>query len=518
MRQLLITPLIMNFCSERKHTAKGTQKEAKNPGYDARCHGIPAVFSLLCCISSPFSCGPAAACAMKRAFRYTSIRMFIYVCFCSHLLYSQQTNGLTSLTRMQSSPSGIKEISIQTDSAATTGWFIFAQDTVSLMPVLSAQLSFYISNVKRQGILYVYWLVAPESKAESEPGNVPLIFDRSHAAEIAITQSLTKKETRVDISEIIPAVLRGSGQAFSSQSPVPDSLRCRIRFLGVALVPDKELAITVDVGSKSRSPALHMMQFDHDRDSIASLSFSLFKAGYLAHEHPESTSMGEFINSANRFSDITDRDFDGIGDRDDNCPDRYNPDQNDTDSDTYGDSCDCDPLNSSIASALQEVCDGIDNDCNGKIDDSIVGAADRYEPNQSCIFSQFVDTVTINDAALIFEGNIYPEGDIDCYEFFLQDIIPSCNIPMETPFYVVSITVEPPDTQSLEISLFDDKCNVLKYLKLYDAYGEKIRYSWPGHCWTSDARLFRICIRDTRGTFRCRKEDTYTVRIQAHIE
>ncbi|MFT7626305.1 MAG: hypothetical protein ACI9WU_005500 [Myxococcota bacterium] len=76
-----------------------------------------------------------------------------------------------------------------------------------------------------------------------------------------------------------------------------------------------------------------------------------------------------------------DQDSDGILDEMDNCPSVVNPDQLDHDDDDSGDACDedddndgwpddedCQPLDALVSPNALEVCDGADNNCDGKID------------------------------------------------------------------------------------------------------------------------------------------------------
>jgi hypothetical protein len=88
-----------------------------------------------------------------------------------------------------------------------------------------------------------------------------------------------------------------------------------------------------------------------------------------------------------------DGDGDGFADGEDNCPTDYNPSQADFENDGLGDLCDpdddndgdtddvdCDYHNPGINSLATEACDGIDNDCDGALDEpESIGCFPAYQ-------------------------------------------------------------------------------------------------------------------------------------------
>lgn len=102
---------------------------------------------------------------------------------------------------------------------------------------------------------------------------------------------------------------------------------------------------------------------------------------------------------------------DGVPAEEDNCPNSINPDQKDSDNDGLGDVCDldddddgwpdpedCAPKNSGVHPGAMETCDGVDEDCDGQVDEGYPDA------NMDCM-ADCVETDLDNDGIHDFVDN-----------------------------------------------------------------------------------------------------------------
>lgn len=121
---------------------------------------------------------------------------------------------------------------------------------------------------------------------------------------------------------------------------------------------------------------------------------------------------GEPIDTGN----TTDTDTEDIEDTEE--PEDTQPTY-DVDGDGFGvDDGDCDDYDPQIYPTMTDDCDGIDNNCDGIIDEDAIGGI--YEPNDTPWNGYYLGDYYAGDYTEV-QGLITSDTDVDIYEFFIED-------------------------------------------------------------------------------------------------
>lgn len=121
---------------------------------------------------------------------------------------------------------------------------------------------------------------------------------------------------------------------------------------------------------------------DTDKDTVPDLRDNCPAESNLDQKDTDSDGEGDVCDETSGLTD--DKDKDGVKDIVDNCVTNYNPEQIDTDKDGLGDVCDanddgdavpdigdCKPLDKDVYPGNLELCNNLDDDCDGLIDEDL---------------------------------------------------------------------------------------------------------------------------------------------------
>ncbi len=92
-----------------------------------------------------------------------------------------------------------------------------------------------------------------------------------------------------------------------------------------------------------------------------------------------------------------------------------------------------------------EICDLVDNDCDGLQDNDI--KPDQYEGNDTCAAGADLGTVLENKGGLTFHGTLFPDHDVDWYVLVGAELSNFCLFGDEGPYTMaITLTDLPPGT------------------------------------------------------------------------
>jgi len=169
---------------------------------------------------------------------------------------------------------------------------------------------------------------------------------------------------------------------------------------------------------------------DDDGDGIDSVDEDLDGDGDPTTDDSDGDGTPDYLDDDDDDDGVptTDEDYDGDGDPADNDADGDgDPDYLDTDSDNdgSGDAADCEPIDASINPSAIEYCDGVDNDCDGSVDeDDAIDAStwyadsdtDGYGDPGTTTISCTADSGWVADATDCDDSDpaVYPGADEYC--------------------------------------------------------------------------------------------------------
>ncbi len=192
--------------------------------------------------------------------------------------------------------------------------------------------------------------------------------------------------------------------------------------------------------------------------------------------------------------DLKDNDCDGLTDEGygvETCG--IGPCRHSVDTCAGGIPAECDPFEG----ATMEICNGLDEDCDGHADNALSYPALLMEPNNDIGSAINLGDVFEGNPTRSFQAMIYPYGDADYYIFEAVEGDHSCPLGWDQD-YKITVTlfnpVGPGDCHGQTVTLYSSAGVELESDMGANCLTHTLEYKWDGECGPDDSRKFFLRI------------------------
>ena len=143
-----------------------------------------------------------------------------------------------------------------------------------------------------------------------------------------------------------------------------------------------------------------------------------------------------------------------------------------------------------------EICDGVDNDCNGLADD---GFEDSHEPNDGCPDAPVVEISNSGAPPVVFEATLFPAGDVDFIQVNAIDDKADICLPNSPQCHWLSVEFTQPGVEgaTFHVSVLEAGCTAPP---LAGPDPQEVQYQWKGKCFFSDSKSLWLKVEPEPGS------------------